>query len=114
MRKEPGDTDLRLSLVLFSFIALLTWISIRGSRPGFLFRSVYRNNIIHTDQPWSVDKFQDFIRAGPGVCGVGDEDPVWHAGHSIRNESVQLYRSLGFRYVEVVLKDSTARILDCL
>ncbi len=97
IRKWPGESEIRLPVLLDPFIALFTWMILRGNSPGYLFCDVNRNNMISTDKPWSVSSFQDFIRNRLRMCVVGSNDMLWCTGHSINRGSAELCRWIGVR-----------------
>lgn len=95
LRKWPGNTKMRNSFICCPFSALLTWISIRGNRPGYLFSYVTEKKMIRTEQAWPVQEFVKFLRQRLQLCGVGKDDALMYSGHSIKKGSVQLWRYLG-------------------
>ncbi len=105
IREWPGERELRLLILLDLFIALLTWMMLRGNRPGYLFCDVNHNNMISSDKPWSAISFHDFFRERLRMCGVGSDDTLWYAGHSIKHGSVQLYRSIGVRDEQICVHE---------
>lgn len=97
LREWPGNTKMRRSLLCCPFTALLSWMSIRGNRPGYLFCHVSDKNMICTEKPWPVTEFTKFLRGRLRLCGVGPGDVSLYSGHSLKRGCVQLYRSLGMR-----------------
>ncbi len=93
----PGNTRMRHSVLTDPFVALLSWMSMRGNRPGYLFCDVTDKNVIVTNKFWTTNDFKVFLRARLRLCGVGPGNLDRYSGHSMKRGCVQLYRSLGVR-----------------
>jgi len=102
LREWPGNTNMRKSMIVDPFIALLSWMCIRGNRPGYLFCTVNAKNMTLANEPWPVGMFTQFLRARLRLCGVGPADVEKYSGHSLKRGAVQLYRSLGIRDEQVM------------
>ena len=97
VRSWPGNSKLRNALITDPFVALLTWMKLRGNRPGFLFCHVNEKNMIDTGRQWSTHDFTEFLRKRLRLCGVGSGVTELYSAHSLKRGAVQLYRSLGVR-----------------
>ena len=100
LRDWFGNSALRFSYFMDPFLALYSWLTLRGSSPGPLFCDVNKTRngwVIDTKAPWSSKKFTEFFRGQLSSIGVGSGDLALYSGHSIKRGSVQLYRSLGLR-----------------
>ena len=93
LREWPGNPTLRSSILVDPCVALLSWMCIRGNRPGYLFCAVNEKNMIASEKAWSAKQFTDFLCIRLRMCGVGSHDLEMYSGHSIKRGSVQLYRS---------------------
>lgn len=102
LREWPGNTKMRSAVIVDPFIALLTWMCIRGNRAGYLFCTVTDKNIVRANESWPVPTFTAFFRDRLRMCGVGPGDVRMYSGHSIKRGAVQLYRSLGLRDEQVM------------
>lgn len=95
-----GNTPLRFSMFMDPFIAMYSWLTIRGSNSGPLFCDVKDTDAgysIDTSKAWCAKKFTEHLRRRLSAIGIGDGDVKMYSGHSIKRGSVQLYRSLGLR-----------------
>lgn len=95
-----GNRVIRQSIFLDPFIALYSWLEIRGGDDGPIFSDIKLNMTgmtINTSVPWSVSNFTSFLRKRLFQIGVGSSDVDMYTGHSIKRGNVQLYRSLGYR-----------------
>lgn len=54
LKEWPVNTNMRTSLIMDPFLALLSWINTTGNREGFLFSDVNKKNMIITRKAWSV------------------------------------------------------------
>lgn len=88
--KWPGNTKLRSSLICCPFTALLSWMFIRGTRPGFPFSSVTEKNMIRTDQARRIKDFTNFFRKRLRTCGVEAGDVQIFSGHSLKKGCIPL------------------------
>ena len=97
----PGDTPLRGSLFMDPKVALLSWLTVRGSAEGFVFCDVYTGNHgfckINTSKALSAARFTSMMRKRLLTIGIGPGDAGMYSAHSLKRGSVQLYRSLGLR-----------------
>ena len=105
LRDWPASSLIRYSIYLDPQLAILSWLTVRGSRKGPLFCDIVQNNeggfIDHT-RAWKTDSFTSFLRLRLHNIGVGERDCGMYSGHSIKRGSVQLYRSLGLLDVEIM------------
>lgn len=102
LRKWPGNTEIRNSIILCPFTAVLSWLNIRGNREGYLFCDISNKNLLKTDRPWQVKEFTKFLRDRLRMCGVGKDDVLLYSGHSLKRGCIQLWRSLGLRDEQIM------------
>lgn len=98
----PGNTKIRDSMMCCPFRALLTWISVCGNRPGYLFCTVNQNNMICTEQAWPNTGFVRLLWDLLGTFGVWSGDVMQYPGHSLKRWCVQSYRALEMKEGEVL------------
>ena len=97
VRNWPGNSKLRNSIITDPFVALLSWMKLRGNRPGYLFCHVNKKNMMDVNRQWSTHDFTTFFRLRLRMCGVGAGVVDLYSAHSLKRGCVQLYRSLGLR-----------------
>ncbi len=96
------NTDVRKTLLMDPFVAVLSLICAGGSTDGYLFRDVNEKEMMGYDMPWSTSDFTTFLRLRLRMRGVGKDDLVMYTGHSIKCGCVQLYRSLDLRDEQIM------------
>ena len=97
----PGDTQLKGSILMDPKVALLSWLTVRGARDGYIFCDVRLSKTgickINPAKPLSSNRFSKLMRLRLTSIGIGERDVRMYSGHSIKRGAVQLYRSLGLK-----------------
>ena len=76
------------------FLALYSWLDIRGTSPGPIFcdiRDSKAGSTLGTTEQWSSKRFTDLLRNRLMSIGIGSEDAKMYSSHSIKRGSVQLH-----------------------
>lgn len=82
------------------FVALLSWLTIRGPKNGYIFCDVKNNSgctKINCSIPLSASRFTKILPDKLRTIGIGTSDVSMFSGHSLKRGCVQLLRSLGLR-----------------
>jgi len=94
----PESSGMHKSLLMDPFIALMTWLLVRGSNVGPLFcdyKMTKGGLVLQTSFPIIPSKFIALMRDRLQRCGVGKEDVKAYCTHSIKRRAVQSYRNIG-------------------
>lgn len=101
LEEWPGNTPLRGSLFMDPKVALLSWLTVRGTADGYVFCDVSTGNQgfckINTSKALSAARFTAMMRKRLLTIGISSGDVAMYSAHSLKRGSVQLYRSLGLR-----------------
>ena len=104
----PGATPLRGSLFMDPKVALLSWLTVRGSADGYVFCDVNMGNHefckINASKALSAARFTAMMRKRLLTIGIARGDAAMYSAHSLKRGSVQLYRFLGLRDEYVMQK----------
>lgn len=82
------------------FIAILSWLCLRGSDSWYLFcnlKSTKSGSLLEHGTTFSVSRFTTLLRCRLCDIGIGQADVSAYSGHSLKRGAVQLYRSLGYK-----------------
>ncbi len=105
IRDWPGNSALRYSVLMDPFVALQSWLMIRGTSPGPIFCDLQKTKdgyIINPSISLSASKYKDFLQFRMTNIGIGRLTAKKYTGHSLKRGSVQLYRSLNLRDEQVM------------
>ncbi len=81
-REWPGNSKMGHSILVDRFVALLSWVCVRGNREGFLFCDVSVNKMIVTAKPWTVHDLTEFMRERQRMCAVGPRRVALYSDNS--------------------------------
>lgn len=101
----PGNAEVRASLYLNPFVALISWMRMRGNRPGPLFcdvKEMKSGSVINCGRILKSKKFQNELQGRLRFLGFGEDTLAGFSGHSLKRGAVQLYRSLRLRDEEIM------------
>lgn len=107
----------RHSLFMDLFVALLTWMTVRGPTDGYIFCEVVKTREIckiNPDRPLNSSRFTTLLRDRVAHLGIGSQDCIMYTGHSLKVGAIQLYRALGLRdkYIMQKVQMSGSRAYD--
>lgn len=105
VRDLPGNSSLRSSVYMDPFVAVISWLTERGSSSGAVFCDIKETNngiIINPQIPWSSSKFTAFFRSRLQEIGASSGDLQIYSGNSIKRGCVQLYRSLNVKDEQIM------------
>ncbi len=88
IREWPGNTDMRKSLLMDPFVAMLSWMCTRENTDEYLFSDVNEKGTMRYDTPWSNSDFTTFFRLRLPMCGVGKDDVIMYTGNCIKRGCV--------------------------
>lgn len=105
--QEWPNKDLRKSLFMDPYIAVLAWLVVRGTRKGFVFCDVSLNSglsVLNYGKQLEPKRFNDLLRPKLVDIGIGESQAKRYTGHSLKRGAVQLYRTLGLKDQSVMRK----------
>lgn len=100
----PGE-NLSGVLAVDPFLALSSWLEVRGDTEGYLFCNMAgegeRQRMLHHEH-WPNNEFVAFMRRSLVVIGIAPARANLCTGHSLKRGSVQLLRTLGLKDLDII------------